>query len=98
MASNSNVILLLLVFTFLLSHTESCCCTWSPGLCGCNFFGCACDYNGDGWCYYGPLGVTGKCEIDRRPGPEKCSDFRYKRSISSVSFEFIVMAKVPCKK
>ena len=88
MYSDSKVILLLLVVTFLLSHTESCCCTWHIWLCGCNIFGCNCDFNGDGYCYTKstllPPSAGGRCHI-KKP-PEKCSDFRYKRSISSVSF------------
>ena len=47
---------MLILYTsfFLVRSGEGCCCSnWiDTQKCGCNIFGCNCNYNGDGMCWY----------------------------------------------
>ena len=65
-----NVKVLFLFFSFVvlsMKESEACCCSWHPFFdrCECNFFGCNCDYNGDGYCYY----------VKLYSGDDKCHNF-----------------------
>ena len=98
MYSFSSLIWLSLVITFLPNRSESCCCTVRifPHLlfnCGCNIFGCNCK---PGVCKYHIPGRQCKPASNKVPydPPENCNDFRYKRSIDSVSFRYSVMVDV----
>ena len=47
--------MLILYTSFILVRSgESCCCSnWiDTAHCGCNIFGCNCNWNGDGMCWY----------------------------------------------
>ena len=54
MALLLRVILIFYVSSLILDNGEGCCCThrFFNEFCGCNIFGCNCDFNGDGMCWY----------------------------------------------
>lgn len=86
----------LVIFIGCLSIKDSygCCCTCGlfhkVGCCGCNFFGCNCDYKGDGWCYTtskGKVESPTTCTSRKRPGTIDWCEFGtlYKISGKNVS-------------
>ena len=49
------IVILLSIATLLVNVAESCCCShwWGHTWCGCNIFGCNCEFEGDSeYCYY----------------------------------------------
>ena len=59
-------------------HTEACCCSlWFENInCGCNIFGCNCNYANDDFCYYSPkygAETGGYCRLPVCRSSERCS-------------------------
>merc|ERR1711962_1525762 len=60
---------------------DACCCSlwFGYGECGCNMFGCNCDYANDDYCYYSPVGTSGivpqdgYCRLPTCRSTERCS-------------------------
>ena len=62
-------------------YSDACCCSlwFGYGGCGCNMFGCNCDYANDDYCYYSPVGTSGivphegYCRLPTCRSTERCS-------------------------
>ena len=63
---------------FIFNHVEACCCsfwlTWDGqnNQCGCNIFGCNCNFADDDICYYGPDEYCEIYETTKDGGIEAC--------------------------
>jgi len=79
------------MITLNLGALEACCCSlwWDHYGCGCNIFGCNCDYAGDDYCYYSkitdpfnPYSIphqSGFCDLPICRTPERCSSVTLKQ-------------------
>ena len=91
------------IFIDPFNNKEACCCSlwWNHYGCGCNIFGCNCDYAGDDFCYYSkiddPLNPhfpyqSGFCDIPICRSPERCSAVVLKQEVN-YSKQYVILLK-----
>ena len=86
---------LLPIHILKLNHLEACCCTlgiainWRTYVCGCNVFGCNCNYANDDICYYGDSYTCPTAQVVCHTN-ERCSDIFAEDTVSSISANILI--------